>query len=102
LKFESFAQKNLVHKGVNFEAKNTLKLTYEHLYFPKNFRGLYPRTPSKRGRGGEEREEATEERPPIYIPGYATVRRRQPQFSSPLPPAAFHQQILPIARLVLL
>jgi len=31
LKFESFAQKNLVHKGVNFEAQNALKLTYEHL-----------------------------------------------------------------------
>jgi len=31
LKFESFAQKNLVHKSVNCEAPNALKLTYEHL-----------------------------------------------------------------------
>jgi len=45
--------KNLVHKGVNFEAQNALKLTYEHLDFQKNFRGLYPRTPVKR----ERREE---------------------------------------------
>jgi len=39
----------MVHKGVNFEAPNALKLTYEHLQFQKNFRGLYPRTPVKRG-----------------------------------------------------
>ena len=26
-----FCSKNLVHKGVNFEAPNGLKLTYEHL-----------------------------------------------------------------------
>ena len=26
-----FCLKNLVHKGVNFEAPNALKLTYEHL-----------------------------------------------------------------------
>ena len=26
-----FCSKNLVHKGVNFEAQNALKLTYEHL-----------------------------------------------------------------------
>ena len=30
-KFCSKNGKNLVHKGVNFEAKNALKLTYEHL-----------------------------------------------------------------------
>ena len=45
--------KNLLHKGVNFEAQNAVKLTYEHLQFQKNFRGLYPRTPTKRGRGGQ-------------------------------------------------
>ena len=52
--------KNLAHKGVNFEAPNALKLTYEHLDFQKKFRGLYPRTPVKRerkeegeGKGGE-------------------------------------------------
>jgi len=47
--------KNLVHKGVNFEAQNALKLTYT-VWAPlilKNFRGLYPRTSVKRGRGGE-------------------------------------------------
>jgi len=26
-----FCSKNLVHKGVNFETQNALKLTYEHL-----------------------------------------------------------------------
>jgi len=60
--------KTLVHKGVNFEAPNALKLTYEHLQFQKNFRGLYPRTPVKRGGEGrgeeEEREGAREGMPP--------------------------------------
>ena len=28
---KKFCSKNLVHKGVNFEAQNALKLTYEHL-----------------------------------------------------------------------
>jgi len=27
----TFCSKNLVHKGVNFDAQNALKLTYEHL-----------------------------------------------------------------------
>jgi len=31
IEIRKFCQKNLVHKGVNFEAKNALKLTYEHL-----------------------------------------------------------------------
>ena len=40
--------------------------------FCSKIRGLYPRTPFKRGRGeGEER--AREGRPPIHIPGYATA-----------------------------
>ena len=42
----TFCSKNLVHKGVNFEAKNALNLTYEHLQFQKKIpgvRGLYPR-----------------------------------------------------------
>jgi len=48
--------KNLVHKGVNFEAKNALKLTYEHLQFQNKFRGYNPRTPVKIGGGeGEEK-----------------------------------------------
>jgi len=46
--------KNLVHKDVNFEAQNALKLTYEE------------------GRRGEERKGAREGSPPIHIPGYAT------------------------------
>jgi len=31
IEIQSFAQKNVVYKGVNFEAQNALKLTYEHL-----------------------------------------------------------------------
>jgi len=66
-----FCSKNLVHKGVNFEAPNALKLTYDHLLISKKFRGLYPRTPVKRG-GREERKGAREGSPPIHISGYAT------------------------------
>ena len=44
--------KNLVHKSVNFEAQNALKLTYEAPLISKNFRGLYLRAPVTRGRGG--------------------------------------------------
>ena len=33
IEIRKFCSKNLVHKGVNFEAQNALKLTYEHLYF---------------------------------------------------------------------
>ena len=31
IEIRQFCSKNLVHKGVNFEAQNALKLTYEHL-----------------------------------------------------------------------
>ena len=31
IEIRKFCSKNLVHKGVNFEAQNALKLTYEHL-----------------------------------------------------------------------
>ena len=31
IKIRKFRSKNLVHKGVNFEAQNALKLSYEHL-----------------------------------------------------------------------
>jgi len=60
IEIRKFCSKNLVQKGVNFEAQNALKLTY--ILAPlisKNFWGLYPRTPvkggrrGKRGRGGE-------------------------------------------------
>jgi len=44
----------MVHKGVNFEAPNALKLM-STFNFKKNFRGLYPRTSVKRGRGGKGR-----------------------------------------------
>ena len=46
-----FLLQNLVHKGVNFEAKNALNLTYEHFQFQKKIpavRGLYARAPIKR------------------------------------------------------
>jgi len=53
-----FCSKNLVHRGVNFEAQNALKLTNEHLQFQKNRRGLYPAPPLKgRGEGRGEGEE---------------------------------------------
>ena len=61
----------MVHKGVNFEAQNALKLTYEHVQFQKISGGYTPGPPLKGE--GEEREGAREERPPIHIPGYATV-----------------------------
>ena len=50
IEIRKFCSKNLVHKGVNFEAQNALK----HLRAPlisKKFRELYPRTPVKKGRG---------------------------------------------------
>jgi len=31
IEIRKFCSKNLVHKGVNFEAQNALKLTYKHL-----------------------------------------------------------------------
>jgi len=31
IEIRKFCSKNLVHKGVDFEAQNALKLTYEHL-----------------------------------------------------------------------
>jgi len=67
----------MVHKGVNFEAPKCSKTNLRApLISKKNFRGLYPRTPVKRGRGGETGRGgeggAREGRPPIHIPGYAT------------------------------
>ena len=52
IEIRKFCSKNLLHNGVNFEAQNALKLTYEHLQFQKKIRGLYPQTPVKRGRRG--------------------------------------------------
>jgi len=31
IEIRKFCSKNLVHKSLNFEAQNALKLTYEHL-----------------------------------------------------------------------
>jgi len=55
--------KNFVHKGVNFEAQNALKLTFEHTSKGGG---------EGRGEGGEK-EGTREGRPPIHIPGYATA-----------------------------
>jgi len=67
IEIRKFCSKNLVNKGVNFEAQNALKVTYEHLQF-KKIPGVIPPAPVKRarGRGGGG------ESPPIHIPGYAT------------------------------
>jgi hypothetical protein len=45
----------LVFQIVDFSSGNDLKFTYVHLQFQKFFRGLYPRTPIIKGRGGERR-----------------------------------------------
>jgi hypothetical protein len=42
-----------VFRSVDFCVQNELKFTYVHLQFQKFFRGLYPRTPVKKGRGRE-------------------------------------------------
>jgi len=71
IEIRKFCSKNLVHKGVNFEAQNSLELTYEHLYLFK-FSGVIPtHGPPLKGEG-EEREGARKGAPPIHIPGYAT------------------------------
>jgi len=54
-----FCSKNLIHKGVNFEAQNALKLRVPLI--SKKIRGLYPRTPVKRGTGGERGRGGEEE-----------------------------------------
>jgi len=56
VEIRKFCSKNLVYKGVNFEAQNALKLSYEHLQFLEKIPGGIPRTPVKRvrGRGGEK------------------------------------------------
>ena len=51
-----FCSKNLVHKGVNFEVQNAVKTHTRASLISKNFRGLYPRTPVKRGREKDERD----------------------------------------------
>ena len=65
IEIRQFCSKNLVHKGVNFEAQNALKLTTSTFNL-KKFRGYTPGPPLKGGEGGDP--------PPIHIPGYATGR----------------------------
>ena len=36
--------KKYVYKGVDFDVQNVLKVTYEHLYFQKNFPAALQRT----------------------------------------------------------
>jgi len=42
IEIRKFCSKNLVNEGVNFEAQNALKLTYEHLLFQTKFPGVIP------------------------------------------------------------
>jgi hypothetical protein len=55
-KIRKFTSQNLVYQAAVFCVKNAPKVTYESLRFEKIFRGLYPRTPVKKGRelGHEE------------------------------------------------
>jgi hypothetical protein len=65
-KIRKFTSQNLVYQAAVFCVRNAPKVTYERLRFEKFFRGLYPRTPVKKGRedmrmrmerrGGEGRE----------------------------------------------
>jgi len=52
IEIRQFCSKNLVHKGVNFEAQNALKLTTSTFNL-KKFRGYTPGPPLKGGEGGE-------------------------------------------------
>ena len=45
IEIRQFCSKNVVHKGVNFESQNALKLTYEHLFNFKKFPGVIPPDP---------------------------------------------------------
>jgi len=58
IEIRKFCSKNLVHKGVNFEAQNALKVTYALLVSKK-----IPLKGGGEGRG-EEKEGAREWRPP--------------------------------------
>jgi len=73
-----FCSKNLVHKGVNFEAQNALKRA---ALISENFRGYTSVPPLKGGSGGERRMGGEGGgkggEPPIHIPGYATASYRR-------------------------
>jgi hypothetical protein len=59
-KIRKFTSQNLVYQAAVFCVRNAPKVTYERLRFEKFFRGLYPRTPLKRGGGHEEGKEGWE------------------------------------------
>ena len=42
IEIRKFCSKNVIRKGVNFEAQNALKLTYEHLQFKKKSGVIHP------------------------------------------------------------
>jgi len=67
IQIRKFCSKNLVHKGVDFEAPNAQKSPKSTFNF-KKISGGYTPGPIKKGRGGrgeeEEREGAREGRPP--------------------------------------
>jgi len=77
IEIRKFCSKNLVHKNVNFEAQNALKLTYTSTFNFKKISGGYtPGTPLKgeeRGEGKGRGERGKGGTPPVHIPGYATV-----------------------------
>jgi hypothetical protein len=55
-KIQKFTSQNLVYQAAVFCVGNAPKVTYERLRFEKFFRGLYPRTPVKKGREDMRRE----------------------------------------------
>jgi hypothetical protein len=48
-KLQKFTSQKLANLAAVFYVRNALEVVYEHLWFEKFFRGLYPRTPFKRG-----------------------------------------------------
>jgi hypothetical protein len=55
-KIRKFTSQNLVYQAAVFCVGNAPKVTYERLRFEKFFRGLYPRTPVKKGREDMRKE----------------------------------------------
>jgi hypothetical protein len=55
-KIRKFTSQNLVYQAAVFCVRNAPKVTYERLRFEKFFRGLYPRTPVKKGREDMRKE----------------------------------------------
>jgi hypothetical protein len=61
-KIQKFTSQSLVYQAAVFWVRNAPKVTYERLRFEKFFRGLYPRTPIKKGREDTRRERRGRER----------------------------------------